>query len=212
MILARKMLLVIAVHVSTAIIVAPAAVHAEAGADARRAASQVRFEPRDRASEAQLTLYRLKAYVNYGFGPHAPQLEGTASEYELVCTAPCIADLSPGTYQFALSAGTKPPVLALDGSYRLQGNETLIGHLDSQSTLRTAGIVLIVAGLASLIVTSVVAIHAASRDPHAQLVDPKPFPAGLVTAGLVGGGVLGLAGIWITAQPDIPELEVRPSS
>ena len=196
------------------VITGASCVRAEASPDTPLASpkTQVHFEQRDAGSGAGLTLYRLKGYVNYGTGRSGLGPVAAAHEYALVCTAPCDTALNPGTYQFALSAGTTPPVLALDRSYQLQGNEILEGHFEDRSTLRTAGVVLLIAGMAALIATSVVAIHALSRDPAEELAHPTSFPSGLVTGGLLGGAALGFAGMFMAFQNNVPELEVKPAS
>src|SRR5688572_3148075 len=68
--------------------------------------------------------------------------------FRTLCTAPCTVALSPGTYQLAVSEGDGKPIIA-NRAVLPAGTYTARGDYTSRAGIRTAGYIVLVAGVAT---------------------------------------------------------------
>jgi hypothetical protein len=144
----------------------------------------------------------ISLYVEVGVELALARDRGTAvpvARYELLCTAPCNAELTHGSHRVALSDGSGAPA-EVGPTLRVERELRLSVHFVDRSEVRLAGMLLALAG----IVPGLVLISAgllALRD--------GPADAGLIG---VGAGFFGLSaiGIPVASWGDTRTVEVEP--
>jgi hypothetical protein len=130
--------------------------------------------------------------------------------YGRICVAPCEATVPAGSYMLALSKGGGSPIEA-EEMVRVNGPSTLQGAYTSYAALRTAGIVVTVASLATGLY---LAFTSFDRDAGCDEGDGScgDVDTGrlLVGAGVVAGGSI-VGGI-LAAKSDEVSIQVLPAS
>ena len=123
----------------------------------RQSHSEVRFEPDDASvrllmQSGEMPFERV-AIVHHGWwGPRGYYYGyGVAPVYSPLCEGPCTLRLAPGHYQWALAKPGGPIVPAAGGNL-IGGPATLHADYVDRSGLRTAGVVVGVAGVLSGII------------------------------------------------------------
>jgi hypothetical protein len=164
----------------------------------------VRFEP----DEPDVTLLRLSvtAPVERIF---SYDYERWYALYSPVCQGPCATRLEPGAYRLALAKGSR--IVPVRGPVVVGGPATLHGEYIDRSALRTAGMIIGVAGTVGGFVMVVAAANSgADCDFNGFCVS-----RGTIDGGLLAGGVALLvasvvAGSILTFQHDDARITVEP--
>jgi hypothetical protein len=101
-------------------------------------------------------------------------------------------------------------VIEVDGAMQLTGDETLVGRIESRSTIRYTGIALLGAGLVAIAAAAVIGISSATDDQKLELGKPIDNGPGMGFGILLGTGSLAaLLGVLLAMQPDSAEISVQ---
>jgi hypothetical protein len=163
-------------------------------------ASQVSFEAPQHDNDKLLTLHEVTGST-YAFATSTMGGKAWAEGHSFreLCAAPCVPNLSPGSYRLALSEGDGQPAIG-NRVVIPSGPSTLHGTYVSHSGRRAAGFII---GLTSLLAGSAMMIAGA---PLAS----KHFNDGLEAAG-AGIAFVGLGvGSWMWMTKDEARFEVAP--
>jgi hypothetical protein len=166
--------------------------------------NEVRFEP----DEPDITLFRLSATVPVE-RPFSPDYDRWYAFYSPVCHGSCSTRLEPGAYSLALARGGH--IVPVRGPVILGGPATLHGEYIDRGALRTAGLVIGVAGtVGGFVMVVAAANNGAVCDFNGICVTRGTTDGGLLAAGVALLVASVVAGSILTFQHDDARITVEP--
>lgn len=138
------------------------------------------------------------------------RISGISEEHSFksLCTAPCTAQLAPGTYELALSSGDGKPIIARRVVVP-SGPSQLNGEYSSRAGLRTAGIVVLIAGLGTGLTLMFLPLLNPSEDCSKGTCTKKfDFAPLFIGTGIVVAS--SIVGTILATRPDRARVELVP--